>query len=269
MEADHDQPSLGLQQLHRGAQPLLEVLEFSVDENPKSLKRARRRVLARLAGLDRTSHDFGQFDGASHRTPACAASNKRLCNRNSKPFFSIVTDHLGDLALIGALEKLRSGLAAAGVHAHVQRRIEAKTEAARRLVDLRRTDAQIEQHAVHAGDAARLQTLAHRGEAGVLDREARIVDALGPLQRRAHGLRVLVERHQPPAVRQPRQQHARMPATTERAVDVGAVRVADQRVDRFVQQDGDVRTCAGGHQKTKLLTASGIGLCFTADSCDA
>ena len=43
----------------------------------------------------------------------------------------------------------------------------------------------------------------------------------------------------------------------------------DERFDRFVQQDGCVRPCACGHQKTKLLIASGIGLCLTADSCAA
>ena len=54
-----DEPSARRQHLERGAQPLFELLKLGVDENPKSLKRARCRVLARLAGLDRTSHDVG------------------------------------------------------------------------------------------------------------------------------------------------------------------------------------------------------------------
>jgi hypothetical protein len=72
----------------------LQLFKLGVDENPKSLKCARCRVLARLAGFDRASHEFGQFGGGCKRAPFLSASNNRLCNLNSKPFFAIVTDHL-------------------------------------------------------------------------------------------------------------------------------------------------------------------------------
>ena len=139
----------GASSSQRRAQALLELFKLGVDVNPKSLKCARCRVLARLAGLDRTSHDLGQFACGSNGSPALSASHKRLCNLNSKPFFAIVTDHLRQLALIGAGQEVRGGLAAGRVHAHVQRRIEAEAEAARRVVELRRADAQVEQHALH------------------------------------------------------------------------------------------------------------------------
>jgi len=87
MEADHDQTSLRGQQRQRGLQALLERLKLGVDMNPKSLKCARCRVLARLAGFDCTSHDRGKLECAAHGMPAFAASDKRLCNRSSKPFF--------------------------------------------------------------------------------------------------------------------------------------------------------------------------------------
>ena len=70
----------GREQLERRAQGLLELLKLGVDENPKSLKRARCRVLARFAGPDRTSHDVGKLACGSNRAPAFAPSNKRLCN---------------------------------------------------------------------------------------------------------------------------------------------------------------------------------------------
>src|SRR5205085_10563448 len=130
MEADHHQPAAGREQRERCAQRLLELLELGVDENPKSLKRARRRVLAWLSGLDRTSHDVGKLCRGSNRAPALAPSNKRLCNLYSKPFFPIVADHLGDVALVGAGQELGRALAARGVHAHVERAVEAKREAA-------------------------------------------------------------------------------------------------------------------------------------------
>ena len=70
----------GREQLERRAQGLFELLKLGIDENPKCLKRARRRVLARFAGADCTSHDFGQLAGGSNRAPAFAPSNNRLCN---------------------------------------------------------------------------------------------------------------------------------------------------------------------------------------------
>jgi hypothetical protein len=78
------------QQRQRRVQPLLERFKLGIDVNPKALKRARCRVLARLAGLDDTSHERGQLPGGSNGMPAFAASNKRTRNRPSKPFFAMV-----------------------------------------------------------------------------------------------------------------------------------------------------------------------------------
>ena len=80
MEADDDEPAARREQRERRAQGLLELLKLGVDENPKCLKRARCRVLARFSGPDRTSHDVGKLACGSNRAPAFAPSNKRLCN---------------------------------------------------------------------------------------------------------------------------------------------------------------------------------------------
>ena len=209
--------------------PCCKRLKLGVDVNPKSLKRARCRVLARLAGLDCTSHERGKLPGASHGRPALPASHKRLCNRNSKPFFAIVTYHLCNLAQFGAFEKLRRGLAARGVHAHVQRGVVAEAEATRGVVDLRRAHAQVEQDALHLVDAQRRQFVRHVGEAGVAHGQARVAD----LGRRGHRLRVLVEGHQPAGRRQPLQDRPRMAAAAEGAVHVDAVRLRHQAPARL------------------------------------
>ena len=224
--------------------------------NPKSLKRARGRVLARLAGLDRTSHDFGQISGGSNACAALPASHKRLCNPSSKPFFPIVADHLRELALIGAGQEVRGGLAAGRVHAHVQRRIEAETEAARRVVQLRRADAQVEQHALQLRDAERRELLAHRGKAGMHQSQPRIDEC----RARGDGLRVLVEGDQPAARRQPGEDRARMPAAAEGAVHVHPVVRMQQRIHGFVQKNGGVRpwVCAGAHRRTLRAARCGI-----------
>ena len=80
MEADDDEAAARREQRERRVQGLLELLKLGVDENPKRLKRARCRVLARLAGPHRTSHDVGKLACGSYRAPAFAPSNKRLCN---------------------------------------------------------------------------------------------------------------------------------------------------------------------------------------------
>ena len=63
MEADHHEPTSGLQHMQAAFQRLFELFKLGVDENPNSLKCARCRVLARLAGFDRASHDPGQLGG--------------------------------------------------------------------------------------------------------------------------------------------------------------------------------------------------------------
>ena len=203
--------------------------------------------------------------------PLSPASNKRLCNRYSKPFFPIVAYHLCKVALIGAGQKIRGALAAGRVHAHVQRAVEAKAEAARRVVDLRRANAQVEQHAVDLR-RCRAPASARRmlREAGVMDREARVLDACIARARRRHRVRVAVEGDQPARARQPRQQRARVAAAAEGAVDVDAVGVRDERVDRFVQQDGGVRwPWRRRSSEDEVLIASGIRRRMTSASCAA
>ena len=110
MEADHHQASRRFEQFDSGFQALFELLKLGVDVNLKALKCARCRVLARFTGLDRTSHDFGKLPCGSNRVPAFAPSNKRLCNRYSKPFFPCSRDHLCNVALFGAGQEIRRAL---------------------------------------------------------------------------------------------------------------------------------------------------------------
>jgi hypothetical protein len=176
VETDHRQAAARHQQLERGVQALFELLKLGVDKNPKCLKCARCRILARFAGLDRTSHDVGKLTRGSNRVPALAPSNKRLCNLYSKPFFPIVAYHLGNVAHVGAGEKFRGAFAAGGVHAHVQRSVEAEAEAAGRVVDLRRRHAQVEQQPVHLRHAGGSQRGHELAEARVMDGKTRVRD---------------------------------------------------------------------------------------------
>ena len=137
VKADHDQPGTGCQDIQTSGQGFFQLVEFPVDENPQSLKGAGCRVLTGLAGFHRVCHELGQLAGAGQRAAGLAARHDRPGNRASKALLAVVTDDLRDVVGFGQRQPLRHTLAARGVHAHVQRPVEAKTKAPRRVVDLR------------------------------------------------------------------------------------------------------------------------------------
>ena len=110
-------------------------------------------MLARLARADRATHDLGKVACGPQR-PLAPCRNNRCCNCLSKPFFPIGANHLPELFFVGAREVLRSGLAARGVHAHVERSLAREAETARGVVELGRGDAQIQQDSGHLADSA-------------------------------------------------------------------------------------------------------------------
>ena len=56
---------------------------------------------------------MGKLGGCADRAPAFPASHKRLCNRESKPFFAIVADHLCKLVHLRAGDEVRENTGAA------------------------------------------------------------------------------------------------------------------------------------------------------------
>jgi hypothetical protein len=159
------------------------------------LKCARCRVLARLAGFDRASHEVGQFCGGCNRTPFLPPSNNRLCNGASKPFFTVFTYHLRNLPYFGTGQPLGHALSARGVHAHVQRAIETETETPFGGIDLGRTHAEVHQHASGAAD----RQVGQMAKTFMPNGKTRILDARCFLD----GFGVLVEGQQTPLGREP------------------------------------------------------------------
>ena len=263
----------GREQRRARPQRLFELLKLGVDENPKSLKCARCRVLARLAGLDRASHERRParrwFEQGAR---SVAPSNNRLCNLNSKPFFPIVTYHLRNVALVGAGQEFRRALAARGVHAHVQRAVEAEARS-------RAPGSSICGEVTPRSSSTPLTCAMPRAASsppcaakrGVLDREARIVGESRRRRRAGDRRRVLVEGDQAALRRQPLEERARVAAAAEGAVDVDAVgsvtRASTASFSRTVGVlQGGVRRV---RQKVKFLSESGIGDCITSASCAA
>jgi hypothetical protein len=173
--------------------------------------------------------------------PLSRPSNKRLCNRYSKPLFAVVTYHLRNLALVGAGEEsaaLSPRVVSMRMSSGPSKR---KLKPALRRVDLGRGDAQVEQQPVDARDAARGQGRGQLREARVDDLEAFVVDPRRALARCRDRGRILVEAQHAGLRAEAGQQRARVAAAAEGAVDVDAVRAREQRVDGFVEQDGGVR----------------------------
>src|SRR5205085_12674911 len=123
----------------------------------------RRRILARLPRADRLTHEIGQLAGAPEWL-AAASSNNRRCNLFSKPFFAIVADDLPYLLFFCARQPFGGAWPRARIHAHVERTVGAKREAARRVVELRRGHAEVEEHAVRSRHAGLVERLAQAGE---------------------------------------------------------------------------------------------------------
>ncbi len=240
--------------------------------NPYSLKGAGCRILALLTCLDGVTHDLGKLARAVEGPETIGffpASNKRLCNLKSKPFFPIIAYHLRQFLQRRTGEPVGRRFAACRVHPHVERAVRAKTETTLGIVDLRRGHAQIQQHPRHPRHAAFGQGATQRRKTVMHDREARI----GDLLRRRDRERILVERDQPAAFGQPCEHRAAVAAATECAVDIDAVGPRHERVDRFVEQHRAVLKF-GSHrgrlrhrnQNVKFFSASGMPCAIAACS---
>src|SRR5258706_2924151 len=93
-------------------------------------------------------HDLGKLPCAVDR-PARSSRNNRSCNLFSKPFFAMAFDDLPDFLFRSLRKPLGRRFSAAGIHPHVERSVEAETEAPGCRVELGRRNAKIEQHAIH------------------------------------------------------------------------------------------------------------------------
>ena len=112
------------------------------------MKAARRRILPWFTGVHARAYKVRELAGSENWLFA-PNSHNLLCNLESKPFFAIVPDDLRYIPDFGPRQPFGRRFPLRGIHPHVERRIVAKTETARALVDLRRRNADIEENPVH------------------------------------------------------------------------------------------------------------------------
>src|SRR5690606_7840493 len=132
-----------------------------------------------------------------------------------------------------------------------------EAEAALRVVQLRRGDSQIQQHAADGPTQALLgDRLAHLGEAALDDGEARVLG--GQCLTGGDGLGILVEAEQT-ALRAEMVEDAPTVSTApEGAVQVAAARTHVQRLDGLLQQYGDMAKRAGHSHRVRSSNSAGI-----------
>src|SRR5262249_16335941 len=104
-------------------------------------------MLAALAAADRLRDQLGQLAGARNRLRA-AARDDRARDAPAQAFLAELPERVGYFGFAGASKEPGSAFAAGRIHAHVERRIGLEAEPARRIVELRRRHAEVEQHAV-------------------------------------------------------------------------------------------------------------------------
>ena len=147
MEGDDDEPAAVAKHRLGGAERARQLLELAIDEDAERLKRARRRMDARRAGrAGRARDDLGEPRGAEDRL-FCARPLDGAGDAPGLPLLAVDADDGGEVAS-GGLVHQRRGVGAASAHAHVERTVEAEGEAALRLVELHRGDADVEHDAV-------------------------------------------------------------------------------------------------------------------------
>src|SRR5690606_3071804 len=221
MEADDGKPPTGSQDFQNCREGASEFLEFLVDVNPYSLKAACGRMLAFLASADGAGDELGEFERGAQR-PGFAASNNRLCNLESKPFFAIICYDLLDLFKTGMFQPFGSGGPAAGIHTHIERAFSHEREAARCIIDLWRRHSQVQQDAVNLLYAQRLKMVRHVADTAMYDLYSGVFFGQGLCG--LDGLRVRVEHDASRAGRQALQKAAAVPAPDKCAVYIYAVK---------------------------------------------
>ena len=143
VEADHGEPPARREQRDApAAASASSSFKLPIDENPKSLKGARRRILRQSPRVRAPTAAPRAAASCRVRAEGLArpSRNNRSCNRFSKPFFTIVADHLPQFALRrrGRAIRRRTRRASCPCACRADRRGETRSRARRRRAAARR-----------------------------------------------------------------------------------------------------------------------------------
>ncbi len=154
------------------------------------------------------------------------------------PLFAELVDHVGELFLVDPIDQVRGGLAPRAIHPHVERLVAAKTETAALGVELHRRHAEIRQHPRHLADAVarRAPRRSRDSRRAPASRDRRTRERLA---RDGERVGVAIDPDQPR--RATLEQHPRVTAEADRAIDESAAALRLQERSHFVDENRNVR----------------------------
>ena len=224
MVGDHHQPPAGFQHLEALLQRHFQRLHLAVDLDAERLKELGQEfgfVLPGGAGL----HRRDQLRRGGHRLRGPGL--RQTVGDLPRGFdLAPVAQNAGQL--------LRGRQSSPLVHAHVERRLATERKAPFEGVEMVRRDPQVGQNAVHLPHAAQPQRAPQEAEIALHIVEPRVVGAVG--QRIA----VLIEAVKTPFGTQSGEDAARMAASAESEVGVGARGINTEQRHRLFQQHGSM-----------------------------
>ena len=127
-------------------QRALDLAEFVVHPDAQRLEAARRRIDAGAVRRQHAADDGGEPAGRGDRRLG-ARGHDGARDAARRALLAEFEQQIGQLAFRQRIDQIGGGRAAAA-HAHVQRAVGAEREAARRVIELERRDAEIQHHAI-------------------------------------------------------------------------------------------------------------------------
>ena len=197
MEGNYDGPAAWHNVLWQNLfQGMCQMIKFLVDCDPQRLKRTRRRITMWLtcrAG-HRPANNLRNFSGTLRqaRSPGC---HNRAGNPRGEPFLSQRLKQFRQFVPVQPLQQCRGRLSGAGVKSQIKWPLSMKAESACAVVELIRTQPQVEQYPIDAAQPFLLQNLRQLLITGVMQMSrSRRQDPAGMGQHH----RVAVEANQQP-----------------------------------------------------------------------
>ena len=246
MEADDAQPPAGAELIGCGVHHLAHRRQLIVHGDADRLKAALGGML--LFAQRRARHGRADHIDQFHRGRDWLlrpGANDRPGDARCVALLAVFIQNALEFTLRPLVDNVPCAQPLGRVHAHIERRVVHVGKAALRLVELRRGDTEVKEHAVHGVDAEtvknggrvaevavhELHTVSKRRQTrtGALDGRLIAVDADELSGREARGDLLGVAAH------------------AERTVDIDAVRPDVQIFNTLVQQHGDMQ---GVHQKS-------------------
>ena len=220
--------------------PAREFAKLVVDGNAQSLEGARRGMGELAAPRRRDAGDEGGKLQRRCERLRLAVGDDGAGDPPRGALLAEVKQNVGDRRLILLAEDV-GGRTAACPHAHVEGSVEAQREAARRLVELHRGNANVEHNSIHRVDAEAPHDLVEIAEA----RFDELKPAAGRRSERfagANGRWVAIEGDHPCAMVE---QRARVAPAPECAIDIKAAGARIERLHRLLEQDRNMAEPGG------------------------